>query len=555
MDNQDNKRLNFIKQIIKDDLSSGKHQSIQTRFPPEPNGYLHIGHAKAISVSFGIASEFNGKCNLRFDDTNPEKEEATYVESIKEDIKWLGFEWNGDVLFTSDYFETLYNFAVNLIKKGLAYVDDLNSDEIAELKGTPHQAGKPSPFRERSVEDNLRMFDEMKAGVYNEGEKSLRAKIDMASPNMHMRDPIMYRIKKDAHHRTGKAWSVYPMYDFAHGQSDAIESVTHSLCTLEFEVHRPLYNWFIENLEIYPSRQIEYARLHLSNTVLSKRKLLQLVKEGHVTGWDDPRMPTISGLRRKGYSPESIRNFTDRIGVAKRNGITDVALLEFSVREDLNKRAIRRFGVMDPVKLTITNYPAEVEILSGDNNPEDENAGSREIPFGKHLVIEKSDFMIDPPKKFFRLGPGREVRLKHAYIIKCEDYITDPETGEVNEILCTYDPATKSGQDKTGKKVKGTLSWVSEPHGISAEVRIYNKLFLKENMNDLEEGKDFIDYLNPDSLKVIQHAIMEPAIAEAKPGDYLQLIRLGYYMVDIDSNNDQLILNQSVSMRDSKPKK
>ncbi len=548
--------LNFIEQIVQEDIKSGKHAGVvQTRFPPEPNGYLHIGHAKAICINFGIAEKFNGRCNLRFDDTNPEKEEAEYVKATQTDIRWLGFDWGTDALYASDYFNQLYAFAESLIKKGKVYVDDLSSEDIAILKGTPTVPGKPSPHRERSVEENLALLAEMKAGVHEEGSKSIRAKIDLASPNMHMRDPILYRIRKVPHFRTGDQWNIYPMYDFAHGQSDSIESVTHSLCTLEFEVHRPLYNWFIENLDIFPSRQIEYARLNLAYTIVSKRKLLELVKGGYVSGWDDPRMPTLSGLRRRGYSPESIRNFADRVGVAKRDGLTDIALLEFSLREDLNKRAQRRMGIMDPLKLTITNYSDNSEVLPADNNPEDEAAGSREITFGRSLYIEKSDFMEDPPKKFFRLGPGREVRLKHAYIIKCEDFIKDPQTGEITEVLCTYDPATKSGEDTTGKKVKAALSWVSESDGIVAEIRKYDRLFTKENLADLEEGDDFKKYLNPESIKVVNNAIVEPSLLEAKSGEYIQFIRLGYYTVDPDSSADHLIINQTVTLRDSRPKK
>ncbi len=548
--------LNFIEQIVQEDITNGKHQGVvQTRFPPEPNGYLHIGHAKAICINFGIAEKFNGNCNLRFDDTNPEKEEKEYVQAIERDIRWLGFDWGANAFYASDYFDQLYEFAVSLIKNGKAYVDDLNSEEIASLKGTPTQPGKPSPHRERSVEENLSLLKEMKEGVHDEGSKSLRAKIDMSSPNMHMRDPVLYRIRKVHHYRTGDKWNIYPMYDFAHGQSDSIESVTHSLCTLEFEVHRPLYNWFIENLEIFPSRQIEYARLNLAYTIVSKRKLLELVKGGYVSGWDDPRMPTLSGLRRRGYSPESIKNFTDRVGVAKRDGLTDIALLEFSLREDLNKRANRRMGIMNPLKLTITNYPEDKnDILYGENNPEDESAGSREIAFSKTVFIEKTDFMEDPPKKFFRLGPGREVRLKYAYIIKCEDFRKDPHTGEVIEVLCTYDPDTKSGEDTTGKKVKAALGWVSETDGVKAEIRQYDRLFLRENLADLKEGDDFKNYLNPDSLKIVNDAIVEPSLLKAKPGDYLQFIRLGYYTIDPDSSKEHLIINQTVTLRDSRPR-
>ncbi len=555
--NEVKESLNFIEQIIKEDISEGVNDGrVLTRFPPEPNGYLHIGHAKSICLNFGIAEKFGGKCNLRFDDTNPAKEETEYVEAIKKDIKWLGFDWDDRVYFTSDYFNQLYELAVKLIRDGKAYVDDLTSEEIANLKGTPTEPGTNSLHRERDVEENLRLFEEMKEGKYAEGEKSLRAKIDMASPNMHMRDPVIYRIKKATHHRTGDDWNIYPMYDFAHGQSDSIENVTHSLCTLEFEVHRPLYNWFIENLEIFPSRQIEFARLYLSNTIVSKRKLLELVSGKFVNGWDDPRMPTLSGLRRRGYSPESIRNFADKIGVAKRDGLADVALLEFSLREDLNKRANRVMGILDPLKVTITNYPkGKIEMLEAQNNPEDDAAGSHEIPFDNEIFIEKSDFMEDPPRNFFRLGPGREVRLKNAYIIRCDDFVKDPATGEVTELLCTYDPETRSGSDTSGKKVKGTLGWVSVAHGLHAEVRLYDRLFTREDLDNLEEGDDFKNYLNPDSLKIIDDAIVEPVVKEARPGDYLQFIRLGYFMPDPDTTDDHLVINRTVTLRDSWAKK
>ncbi len=544
--------LNFIEQIVAEDVRNHKNEGrVQTRFPPEPNGYLHIGHAKSICLNFGVAEKFGGTCNLRFDDTNPEKEEVEYVDSIKEDIHWLGFDWGDREFYASDYFELLHEFAVTLIQKGKAYVDDLSSDEISYTKGTPTEPGKESPYRNRPVEENLLLFEQMKMGIYEEGEKALRAKIDMASPNMHLRDPVIYRIKKVPHHRTGGTWNIYPMYDFAHGQSDAIERVTHSLCTLEFESHRPLYNWLIENLEIFPSRQIEFARLNLTYTVLSKRKLLELVNGGYVCGWDDPRMPTISGLRRRGYTPASIRNFADRIGVAKRDGMIDVALLEFSVREDLNKTANRVMGILDPVKVVITNYPEEgEEWLNAVNNPEDESAGSREMPFSREVYIERSDFMVDPPRKFFRLGPGREVRLKHAYIIACKDYITDPATGEVTEIHCTYDPDTRSGADTTGKKVKGTLSWVSVKHALQVEVRLYDRLFSKEDPLAIQEDDDFKNYLNQDSLITIQ-AVTEPAVRDVKPGDRFQFLRQGYFCVDQDSAGDKLVFNRTTTLRDT----
>ena len=548
--------LNFIEQIIGEDIRNHKNEGrVQTRFPPEPNGYLHIGHAKSMCLNFGVAEKFGGTCNLRFDDTNPEKEDVEYVDSIKEDIRWLGFDWGDREFYASDYFDRLYEFAVKLIQKGKAYVDDLSSDEIAATKGTPTEPGKESPYRNRPVEENLQLFELMKEGKFEEGDKALRAKIDMASPNMHMRDPVIYRIKKVPHHRTGNKWNIYPMYDFAHGQSDAIEQVTYSLCTLEFESHRPLYDWLIENLEIFPSRQIEFARLNITNTVLSKRKLLELVNGGYVNGWDDPRMPTISGLRRRGYTPASIRNFADRIGVAKRDGMIDVALLEFSVREDLNKTANRIMGILDPVKVVITNYPEEgEEWLDAINNPENAAAGSRKISFSREIFIERSDFMVDPPRKFFRLGPGREVRLKHAYIIACEDYKKDPATGEVTEIYCTYDPDTRSGADKTGKKVKGTLSWVSVKHALPVEVRLYDRLFSRKDPLALQEGDDFKNYINPDSLKTIQ-SVVEPSVQGAKPGDRFQFLRQGYFCIDPDSSGGNLIFNRTATLRDTWAKK
>ena len=548
--------LNFIEQIIGEDIRNHKNEGrVQTRFPPEPNGYLHIGHAKSMCLNFGVAEKFGGTCNLRFDDTNPEKEDVEYVDSIKEDIRWLGFDWGDREFYASDYFDRLYEFAVKLIQKGKAYVDDLSSDEIAATKGTPTEPGKESPYRNRPVEENLQLFELMKEGKFEEGDKALRAKIDMASPNMHMRDPVIYRIKKVPHHRTGNKWNIYPMYDFAHGQSDAIEQVTYSLCTLEFESHRPLYDWLIENLEIFPSRQIEFARLNITNTVLSKRKLLELVNGGYVNGWDDPRMPTISGLRRRGYTPASIRNFADRIGVAKRDGMIDVALLEFSVREDLNKTANRIMGILDPVKVVITNYPEEgEEWLDAINNPENAAAGSRKISFSREIFIERSDFMVDPPRKFFRLGPGREVRLKHAYIIACEDYKKDPATGEVTEIYCKYDPDTRSGADKTGKKVKGTLSWVSVKHALPVEVRLYDRLFSRKDPLALQEGDDFKNYINPDSLKTIQ-SVVEPSVQGAKPGDRFQFLRQGYFCIDPDSSGGNLIFNRTATLRDTWAKK
>ncbi|MDH5381168.1 MAG: glutamine--tRNA ligase/YqeY domain fusion protein, partial [Cyclobacteriaceae bacterium] len=536
-------------QEIDRDLDLGKHQSIHTRFPPEPNGYLHIGHAKSICLNFGIAEKYNGKCNLRFDDTNPEKENIDYVNSIKEDVKWMGFTWDNKEHYASDYFDKLYEYACTLIKMGLAYVDDQSSEEVASGKGTPTVPGKSSPFRDRGVEENLKLFNEMKQGVHPDGSRVLRAKIDMSSPNMHMRDPLIYRIKKIEHHRTGNKWNIYPMYDFAHGLSDSIEGITHSLCTLEFEVHRPLYDWFLEKLNVFRSRQIEFARLNLNYTVLSKRKLLQLVEGGFVEGWDDPRMPTISGLRRRGYTAESIRNFATKIGVAKRDNVIDVALLEHSIREDLNKIAERRFAVLDPVKLIIINYPEnEEEWLDAVNNPEDESAGSRSIPFSREIWIDRSDFMVDPPKKFFRLSPGNEVRLKYAYIIRCTDFSTN-ESGEINEIYAEYDVETKSGSGaESSRKVKGTLGWVSAKHSVTTEVRLYDRLFKTE---DVGVSKDFINDLNPESLKIISNAECEPSVLEIKEQQQVQFERIGYFVKDRNSIEGKLILNRTVTLRDT----
>ena len=542
--------LNFLEEIIEEDIKNGKHGGrVLTRFPPEPNGYLHIGHAKSICLNFGIAKKYNGKTNLRFDDTNPETEDTEYVESIKEDVKWLGFEWENE-LFASDYFETLYGFAVKLIEAGLAYVDDSTPEEIATQKGTPTEPGVASPYRDRSIEDNLRLFAEMRAGKYHDGEKVLRAKIDLTSPNMHMRDPIMYRIRHAHHHRTGDVWCIYPMYDFAHGQSDSIEEITHSLCTLEFIPHRPLYDWFIEKLDIFPSKQYEFARLNLNYTVTSKRKLLQLVNEGFVTGWDDPRMPTISGLRRRGYTPASIREFCDRIGVAKRENIIDAGLLEFCIREDLNKSAWRRMAVLDPIKLVITNYPAgQEEILIGENNPEVEGGeGSREIPFSNELWIEREDFMENPPKKFFRLGVGLKVRLKHAYIVECTGFEKD-ENGNITEVHCTYIPESKSGQDTSGINVKGTIHWVSVAGAKTAEVRLYDRLFRVEDPGS--EERDFTEYINQESLQVIPNAFIEPDLATAVKGKGYQFIRKGYFTIDKDSTEDKLIFNRTVTLKDA----
>ncbi|GHE37672.1 glutamine--tRNA ligase/YqeY domain fusion protein [Sphingobacterium griseoflavum] len=545
----DEKPLNFIEEIIEDDLHNGKHGGrVLTRFPPEPNGYLHIGHAKSICLNFGLAERYQGKTNLRFDDTNPVTEDTAYVESIKKDIQWLGFQWAQE-LYTSDYFETLYNFAVDLIKKDLAYVDDSTAEEIAAAKGTPTEPGVPTPYRDRSIEENLQLFQEMREGKYRDGEKVLRAKIDLANPNMHLRDPLLYRIKHAHHHRTGDAWCIYPMYDFAHGQSDSIEQITHSICTLEFIPHRPLYDWCINKLEIFPSKQYEFARLNLSYTVMSKRKLLQLVNEKYVESWDDPRMPTISGLRRRGYTPASIRNFCDRIGVQKRENMIDVSLLEFCIREDLNHSAWRRMAVLDPIKMVITNYPNDhVEELIGENNPEVEGGeGTRVIPFSKELWIERDDFMEEPPKKFFRLGPGLSVRLKHAYIVTCNDFVKD-ENGKVIEIYCTYAPNSKSGEDTSGLKVKGTIHWVSVEHAKEAEVRLYDRLFNDENPAAAE---DFKQSINPNSLTIIEKAYIEPDLMEATPKKGYQFIRLGYFTLDSKSTTDNLVFNRTVTLKDS----
>lgn len=545
----DERALNFIEEIVEDDLKSGKNNGrIHTRFPPEPNGYLHIGHAKSICLNFGLANRYNGKTNLRFDDTNPVTEDTEYVESIKADVRWLGFEWANE-LYASDYFDIIYSFALNLIKQGLAYVDDSTPEEIASQKGTPTEPGVANQYRSRTIEENVQLFEEMKSGKYPDGAKVLRAKVDLASPNMHMRDPIMYRIKHAHHHRTGDKWCIYPMYDFAHGQSDAIEEITHSICTLEFIPHRPLYEWFIDKLEIFPSKQYEFARLNLTYTVMSKRKLLQLVNEGHVEDWDDPRMPTISGLRRRGYTPASVREFCERIGVAKRENLIDVGLLEFCIREDLNKTAWRRMAVLDPIKLVITNYPAgQTETLHGENNPEVEGGeGGRDIPFSNELYIEREDFMEVAPKKFFRLAPGLMVRLKHAYIVKCENFVKDAD-GNVTEVHCTYIPESKSGQDTSGINVKGTIHWVSVPHAKTAEVRLYDRLFKSENPA-AEEG-DFKDDLNPNSLQVIS-AFVEPDLATALPGKGYQFIRKGYFTLDKLTTDDKLVFNRTVTLKDA----
>ncbi|RLC66808.1 MAG: glutamine--tRNA ligase, partial [Chloroflexi bacterium] len=542
----------FIHKIIEEDLRTGKYGGrVHTRFPPEPNGYLHIGHAKSICLNFGIAEEYGGLCNLRFDDTNPTKEELEYVESIKEDIRWLGFDWDDREYYASDYFEQLYEYAVDLIKKGKAYVCDLSAEEIREYRGTLTRPGRNSPYRDRSVEENLDLFERMRAGEFPDGSRTLRAKIDMASPNLNMRDPVMYRILHEEHHRTGDEWCVYPMYDWAHGQCDSIERITHSICTLEFEDHRPLYDWFLDQLGIYHPQQIEFARLNLSYTVMSKRRLLQLVEEGYVNGWDDPRMPTLSGLRRRGYTPEAIRNFCDMIGVAKADSVVDISMLEHCIRDDLNQRAPRVMGVLRPLRVVIDNYPqGQVEEMEAVNHPLDPGMGTRQVPFSRVIYIERDDFREDPPKKFYRLAPGREVRLRYAYFITCVDVVKD-EDGEVVELHCTYDPATRGGDAPDGRKVKGTLHWVSADHALEAEVRLYDRLFVKENPLDVEEGEDFTAYLNPNSLEVLPSARVEPGLAGAAPGSRYQFERQGYFCVDPDSSAGKLVFNQTVPLRDT----
>lgn len=551
METPNEKSLNFIEQIIEKDLLEGKNNNrVHTRFPPEPNGYLHIGHAKSICLNFGLGEKYKGKTNLRFDDTNPTKEEDEYVNSIIDDVKWLGFQWDGDICYTSDYFQQLYDWAEQLIKEGKAYVDDQDSEKISSQRGTPQKPGEESPYRNRSVDENLDLFQRMRAGEFANGAKVLRGKVDMSSPNMQMRDPVLYRIMHAHHHRTGDQWCIYPMYDYAHGQSDYIEKITHSICTLEFENHKPLYNWFLDQIAVGDRpQQIEFARLNLNYTVMSKRKLLELVQEKYVSGWDDPRMPTISGLRRRGYTPESIRNFADRIGIAKRDNVIEYSLLEFFVKEHLNKITDRVMAVLNPVKLTITNYPEgkyeDIELI---NNPEDENSDSRNVPFGRNIFIEHDDFMIDAPKKFFRLAPGREVRLKGAYIIKCEDYITDND-GNVTEIICTYDPKTKSGSSEN-RKIKGILHWVSADKCIDAEVKLYDRLFNDEDPAG-HKDTDFKEFLNPDSLEILSKCKLEPSLATAKPEDKFQFQRLGYFCVDKESSADKLIFNRTASLRDS----
>ncbi len=547
---EEKKSLNFLEEIIENDLASGKHKSILTRFPPEPNGYLHIGHAKSICLNFGLAKKYGGKTNLRFDDTNPVKEDTEYVDSIMEDVRWLGFEW-ASVHYASDYFDQLYDWAVELIKKGLAYVDDQSLEEIRKNRGTVQTPGTPSPWRDRSVEENLDLFERMKAGEFPDGSKVLRAKIDMAHQNMQFRDPIMYRILHAHHHRTGDKWNIYPMYDFAHGESDSIENITHSICTLEFDIHRPLYDWFIQQLGIFPSHQYEFARLNINYTVMSKRKLLQLVKENYVSGWDDPRMPTICGFRRRGYTPEAIRNFCEKIGVAKRDNVIDYSVLEFCLREHLNKVAPRMMAVLHPVKVVITNYPeGQTEYLTAVNNPEDETAGTREIPFSREIYIEQDDFMENPPKKYFRLAPGQEVRLRYAYFVTCQEVIKDA-AGNITEIHCTYDPASKGGNSPDGRKVKGTIHWVSAEHAIDAEVRLFDRLFAVEAPEEVEEGKTFLDNLNPNSLQVLQNCKLEPYLANSKVLDKMQFERLGYFCVDKDSTPEHLVFNRACTLKDS----
>ncbi len=543
---------NFIQQIIEDDLSSGKHKKIITRFPPEPNGYLHIGHAKSICINFGFAERYSGQCNLRFDDTNPSKEDQEYVNSIIEDVRWLGFEWGDKVLFASDYFEEMYSHAETLVKDGKAVVCDLTAEQINDFRGSLREPGKESPFRERPIDENLDLFRRMKAGEFSNGSKVLRGKIDMSHPNLNMRDPVIYRILHESHHRTGDKWCIYPMYDWAHGLEDSIEGITHSLCTLEFEDHRPLYNWFLEQLDVYHPRQIEFARLNLSYTIMSKRMLLELVEGNHVLGWDDPRMPTISGMRRRGYPPTSVRNFAEKVGVAKRDMTADIALLEYSVREDLNKTARRFMGVLDPLKVVIENFPeGKVEEVEGINNPEDPDAGKRMIPFTRELFIEKSDFMEDAPKKFFRLTLGKEVRLRYGFFITCTDVIKN-EHGEVVELRCSYDPDTKGGSSPDGRKVKGTLHWESAERSLKVRARLYDRLFTSENPSKVEDGGHFTDNLNPDSLTILKDCRVEPEIKSVKIGETIQFERQGYFNLDpIDSSDDNYIFNRTVPLRDS----
>jgi glutaminyl-tRNA synthetase len=543
----------FIRAIIQEDMRTGKHDGrVHTRFPPEPNGYLHIGHAKAICLNFGVAKEYGGLCNLRFDDTNPTREEVEYVESIKGDIRWLGFDWDDREYYASDYFEQLYEYAVRLVRKGKAYVCDLSADQIREYRGTLTEPGRNSPYRGRSVEENLELLERMRGGEFPDGSRVLRARIDMASANLNMRDPVMYRILRAEHHRTGDAWCIYPTYDFTHGQSDSIEGITHSLCDVQFEDHRPLYDWFLDELEVHHPQQIEFARLNLSQTILSKRKLRQIVERGIVAGWDDPRMPTIAGLRRRGYTPESIRAFCDRIGVAKRDSIVDVRLLEHCLREDLNKKAPRLMAVLHPLRVVIEDYPeGRTEELDAVNNPEDPSMGSRKVPFSRVIYIEDDDFREDPPRKYFRLAPGREVRLKHAYYITCRDVVRDPATGRIVELRCTHDPQSRGGATPDGRKVRGTLHWVSAAHAIQAEVRLYDLLFTKENPLEVPEGSDPLDFHSPHSLEVLESCMLEPGVAGASPGSRYQFMRHGYFCVDPDSTADRLVFNRTVALRDT----
>ena len=545
----DTEPANFIEDIVEEHNREGRFDGeVITRFPPEPNGYLHIGHAKSMCLNFGLADKYGGRCHMRFDDTNPAKEEEEYVESILQDVRWLGWDWGEHLYFASDHFDKLHDFAVDLIKKGKAYVDDLDQEQIRKYRGTLTEPGVESPFRDRSVDDNLSLFRGMKEGEFEEGTKVLRAKIDMASGNINMRDPVLYRILKTPHHRTGEQWVIYPMYDFAHGQSDSVESVTHSICTMEYEDHRPLYDWFLDSLDVYHPQQIEFARLNLSNTVLSKRKLVQLVREGRVGGWDDPRMPTLAGLRRRGYTPESIRSFCEQVGVAKRQNVIDIAMLEHAVRDDLNRRTPRVLGVLRPLKVVIENYPeGQSDELDAINNPEDPDAGTRKLPFSRELYIERDDFMEDPPRKFFRLGPGREVRLRYGYFITCTDVIKDA-AGEVVELRCTYDPETRGGQAPDGRRVRGTIHWVSAEHAISAEVRLYDHLFTSERPDD---DDDFMTTLNPESLETVRNAKVEPSLADAVPGEKYQFERTGYFAVDPDSQPSALVFNRTVTLRDS----
>ena len=545
--------VDFLRGMIADDNKSGKFDGrVVTRFPPEPNGYLHIGHAKSICLNFGLAEEFGGVCHLRFDDTNPSKEEVEYVESIQEDVRWLGFDWGSNLFYASDYFGQLYEYALQLIRYGKAYVCDLNSDEIREYRGNLTEPGKESPYRNRSIEENLDLFQRMRKGEFDEGRHTLRAKIDMAAPNLNLRDPVLYRILKEDHHRTAAEWPIYPMYDFAHGQSDSIEHITHSICTLEFEGHRPLYDWFLDELNIYHSKQVEFARLNITHTVMSKRRLIELVNEGHVNGWDDPRMPTISGLRRRGYTPEAVRDFCGRIGVARRDNTVDIALLEHTLRDDLNKRAPRVMGVLDPLKVVIENYPeGRIEEIVSVNNPEDMSMGERKIPFSRTVYIEKDDFREEPPPKFYRLSPGREVRLKDAYYITCNDVINDEATGEIIELRCTYDPDTYGGTSSDGRKVRGTSHWVSADHAVDAEVRIYDHLFSTIDPDDVPEGGDFKDNLNPQSLVVLKSAKLEQGLNKAKAGESFQFLRQGYFTVDPDSTPEAPVFNRTVALRDT----